>query len=100
LPVLDVVDAARYIAALAVVLGLLGLLALGARQGWLANFIATLSRGQISGVKRERRMKVVETLVLDPRRRIVIVEIDGKERALLLGASGETPLPHDERPGS
>lgn len=97
---MDVVDAARYIAALAVVLGLLGLLALGARQGWLANIIASLSRGQISGTKRQRRMKVVETLVLDPRRRIVIVEIDGKERALLLGASGETTLPHDERPNS
>lgn len=95
---MDVVDAARYIAALAVVLGLLGLLALGARQGWLASFISGISRGQITGVNRERRMKVVETLVLDPRRRIVIVQIDGKEKAMLLGAAGETLLPHDERP--
>lgn len=90
---MDVVDTARYIAALAVVLGLLGLFALGARQGWLTGAIASLSRGQISGAKRERRMKVVETLVLDPRRRIVIVEIDGDEQALLLGASGEQVLP-------
>lgn len=95
---MDVVDAARYIAALAVVLGLLGLLALGARQGWLTSFLSGVSRGAFAGVKRERRMRVVETLVLDPRRRIVIVEIDGKEKALLLGASDETLLPHDERP--
>jgi len=93
---LDVLDITRYIAALAVVLGLLGLLALGARQGWLTRIIVGISRGQISGVKRERRMKVVESLVLDPRRRIVIIEIDGKEKALLLGAAGETILPHDE----
>lgn len=90
---MDVVDIARYIAALAVVLGLLGLLALGARQGWLANLLSGLSRGQIAGGRRERRMRVVETLVLDPRRRIVIVEIDGRERTLLLGASEETVLP-------
>lgn len=90
---MDVVDSARYIAALAVVLGLLGLFALGTRQGWLTGIIAGLARGQVTGVKRERRMKVVETLVLDPRRRIVIVEIDGREQALLLGASGERVLP-------
>lgn len=96
---MDVIDAARYIAALAVVLGLLGLLALGARQGWLAGLVSGIARGDV-GLKRERRMKVLETLVLDPRRRIVIVEIDGKEQALLLGASGETPLPHDKGSGS
>ncbi len=95
---MDVVDAARYIAALAVVLGLLGLFALGARQGWLTGLIASLSRGQISGARRERRMKVVETLVLDPRRRIVIVEIDGREQALLLGAAGEQVLPNSPEP--
>ncbi|WP_420433263.1 flagellar biosynthetic protein FliO [Hyphobacterium sp.] len=85
-------DSARYIAALAVVLGLLGLFALGTRQGWLTGIIAGLARGQMPGVKRDRRMKVVETLVLDPRRRIVIVEIDGHEQVLLLGASGEQVL--------
>ncbi|MEE2526180.1 flagellar biosynthetic protein FliO [Hyphobacterium sp. HN65] len=96
---MDVVDAARYIAALAVVLGLLGLFALGARQGWLTGLIAGLARGQVGGIKRERRMKVVETLVLDPRRRIVIVEIDGQEQRLLLGASGETVLPDSKETG-
>ncbi|WP_421791099.1 flagellar biosynthetic protein FliO [Hyphobacterium sp.] len=90
---MDVLDFARYFAALAVVLGLLGLLALGARQGWLANLLSGLSRGQMAGMKRERRMRVVEMLVLDPRRRLVIVEIDGKERTLLLGANEETVLP-------
>jgi len=97
---LDVLDITRYIAALAVVLGLLGLLALGARQGWLTQVIVGISRGHFSGVKRERRMKVVESLVLDPRRRIVIIEIDGKEQAVLLGASGEIILPHEERPST
>jgi flagellar protein FliO/FliZ len=35
--------------------------------------------------KKDRRLRVVETLVLDPSRRVVIVACDGRERLLLLG---------------
>ncbi|MDC7683967.1 flagellar biosynthetic protein FliO [Asticcacaulis sp. BYS171W] len=37
----------------------------------------------------ERRMNVVETLVLDPARRLVLVRIDDEERLLLLGEGHE-----------
>jgi len=35
--------------------------------------------------RRERRLKVVESLPLDPSRRLVLVACDGRERLLLLG---------------
>ena len=36
-----------------------------------------------------RRMRLVETLALDMRRRLVIVEADGKEHLLLLGQTND-----------
>lgn len=93
---MDVIDFARYFAALAVVLGLLGLLALGTRQGWLASLLSGLGRGGLTGTARERRMKIVESLVLDPRRRVVILRCDAEEHVLLLGPNAETIL--DRRP--
>ena len=35
--------------------------------------------------RKDRRMRVVETLVLDPTRRLVLVDCDGTERLILLG---------------
>jgi flagellar protein FliO/FliZ len=72
-------DFARAIFALALTLGLVGLGAVALRRfgpGALARF---------GGPKKERRLTVVESLVLDPARRLVIVSCDGKERLLLLG---------------
>ncbi|MFN7619925.1 MAG: flagellar biosynthetic protein FliO, partial [bacterium] len=37
----------------------------------------------------QRRMSVVETLVLDPARRLVLVRIDNEERLLILGEGRE-----------
>ena len=70
---------ARAIFALALTLGLVGLGAVALRRfgpDALARFAAP---------KKERRLAVVESLVLDPARRLVIVSCDGKERLLLLG---------------
>ena len=36
-----------------------------------------------------RRMKVSESLMLDPRRRLVLVRCDGREHLLLLGPGGD-----------
>ena len=44
---------------------------------------------KLSAERGERRMKVVETLVLDPARRLVLVKIDEEERLLLLGEGKE-----------
>jgi flagellar protein FliO/FliZ len=72
-------DFARAFFALALTLGLLGLCAVALRRfgpDVLARFAAP---------RKERRLKVVETLVLDPTRRLVLVSCDGRERLLLLG---------------
>ena len=70
---------ARAIFALAITLGLIGLAAVALRR-YGPDAIARFSKS-----KRERRLAVVETLILDPARRLVIVSCDGEERLLLLG---------------
>lgn len=95
---MDVVDFARYFAALAVVLGLLGLFGMAASRGWLSRLMNGLTTRGLKMTRPERRMRVTESLVLDPRRRVVIVRIDGEEQVLLLGAGTEIVL--DKRPAS
>jgi flagellar protein FliO/FliZ len=72
-------DFARAVFALALTLGLLGLCAVALRR-FGPDVLARLSTQ-----KKERRLAIVETLVLDPSRRLVLVSCDGRERLLLLG---------------
>lgn len=70
----------RAIFGLLVALGLFGLVAVALRRyggGVLARFG--------SPIRAERRLAVVETLVLDPTRRLLIVSCDGEEKLVLLG---------------
>lgn len=76
---MDLADLLRAIFALALTLGLVGLAAVGLRR-YGPDAMARLSARQ-----KDRRLKVVESLVLDPSRRLIIVECDGKERLVLLG---------------
>jgi len=88
---LDLIDFSRYFAALLVVLGLLGGFALLARRGWIPGGVQGLSSfTNLAGPKPDRRMAVKETLILDPRRRMVIVKADDEEHVLLLGPERET----------
>ncbi|MDO8378706.1 MAG: flagellar biosynthetic protein FliO [Pseudomonadota bacterium] len=76
---------ARAVFALAVTLGLVGLAAVALRRFGpeaLARFTPT---------RKERRLAVVESLVLDPARRLVLVSCDGEERLLLLGEGQVLP---------
>ncbi|MFW5661277.1 MAG: flagellar biosynthetic protein FliO, partial [Oceanicaulis sp.] len=85
---MDLIDFSRYFAALLVVLGLLGGVAVILRKGWLPTGLSGFQ-----GLERsERRLAVKESLILDPRRRIVIVKSDGVEHVLLLGPERETVL--------
>jgi len=76
---MDFAEIIRMIAALGVTLGLIGLAAWGARRYGPS----TLLRMQTPLA--ERRLRIVETLVLDPSRRLVLIKVDGQERLLLLG---------------
>jgi flagellar protein FliO/FliZ len=75
----------RVVAALAVTLGLIGLAVVAYRRYGPE----TLSRLQSS--RADRRLKVIETLVLDPARRLVLVRFDAEERLILLGEGQVIP---------
>lgn len=75
---MDWADLIRAIAALALTLGLVGLAAvIGRRYG--PGALGRLKPGSA------RRLAVVESLVLDPSRRLVLVRADDREHLLLLG---------------
>jgi flagellar protein FliO/FliZ len=66
------------LAALAVTLGLFGLAVWAWRRFAPASLLPTAA-------PRERRLKVVETLVMGTNHRLVLVRLDGEERLVLLG---------------
>jgi flagellar protein FliO/FliZ len=76
---MDLADFARAVFALALTLGLVGLAAVGLRR------FGPDAIARFSGARKERRLAVVESLVLDPTRRLVLVSCDGEEKLLLLG---------------
>ena len=69
----------RAIFALALTLGLVGLAAVALRK------YGPDAMARLASQKKDRRLKVVESLVLDPSRRLIIVECDGREQLVLLG---------------
>jgi flagellar protein FliO/FliZ len=76
---MDLADFARAVFALALTLGLVGLAAVALRR------FGPDAMARFSGPKKKRRLSVVESLVLDPTRRLVLVSCDGREKLLLLG---------------
>ena len=84
---MDAMNLARATFALLFTLGLIGIAAVLLRRFGPG---ATL---RMPGSTRERRMKVIETLVLDPARRLVLVECDGESRLLMLGEGRELNPP-------
>lgn len=84
---MDFVSLLRAAFALALTLGLIGLAAWGLRR------YGPDAISRMSGQRKDRRLRLVETLVLDPTRRLVIVECDGVEQLLLLGEGGTLSTP-------
>jgi flagellar protein FliO/FliZ len=78
---MDVMDFARYLGALLLVLGLVGGAGLAARRFGLSGFVKPAAT---------RRLAVVETLMVGPRERLLIVRRDGVEHLLLSGTGGTT----------
>ncbi|MDB5475597.1 MAG: fliO [Phenylobacterium sp.] len=77
---MDIAEFLRAVFALALTLGLVGLAAVVLRR-YGPDALARFGRP----AKLDRRLKVVETLVLDPARRLVLVACDGEEKLILLG---------------
>ncbi len=77
---MDFLDWARAVFALVATLALIGLAAYAARRFGML---------QASPRSAARRLKVSESLMLDPRRRLVVVRFDDREHLLLLSPSGD-----------
>lgn len=89
---MDWLDWARAFFALIATLALIGLAAYAARR------FGMLQPGANSA---PRRLKVVESLMLDPRRRLVVVRFDDRDHVLLLSPAGDkvvTEAPAKEEP--
>ena len=71
-------EIARMFAALAVTLGLVGLATVAMRRFGPTALLRLRT-------PTERRLQVVESLVLDPQRRLVLIRCDQQERLILLG---------------
>jgi len=87
----DIVNWTSYLFAISILVALLGGLGLfgyAIQKGWLLQQMTGLR--QIGG--QDRRLKIRETLVIDPRRRLVILQADGTEHVVLMGMEGETVL--------
>ena len=92
-------DIIRAIFALAVTLGLMGLCVFALRR------YGPDAVRRLQSARPERRLQVLETLTLDPARRLVLVRIDAEERLILLGegrllstqsAAAAAPIPATE----
>lgn len=76
---MDLAALVRAIFALALTLGLIGLAAVALRK------YGPDAMSRISAPKKDRRLKLIESLALDPARRVVIISCDGRERLIILG---------------
>ncbi len=78
----------RLVIALAIVIVLMGGLAFILKKLGLAEKTASM-RGK------KRRLRIVESLPLDARRRLVLLECDNAQHLVILGATGETLIKSD-----
>lgn len=91
---MELLDWARSLFALIATLGLILGVAYGARR---------LGMLQANGPA-QKRMRVTESLMLDPRRRMVIVRCDDREHVILLSPAGDVVVseqaakPEDPKP--
>jgi flagellar protein FliO/FliZ len=83
---MDLITIAQFAGTLLALLGVIALMAIGAQR---FNLVPGMARfGLAPG--RVRRLSLIESLPLDPRRRLVLVRADGRDHLLLIG--GESDL--------
>jgi flagellar protein FliO/FliZ len=80
---MDLIDMARYLGALMLVLALVGFAALAARRFGLPGIAAGTGA---------RRLAVVETLMLDTKHKLFILRRDDREHLLLVGPEGSSVI--------
>jgi len=85
---MDVIDFGRYFAALLLVGALIGLAWLAARRYGLAGIV----QGTVA-----KRLSVVESLMIGPKHKLVIVKRDDREHLILLAPDGNTLIESSTR---
>ena len=80
---MDLLDIARYLGALLLVLGLIGFAGLAARRFGLPGLAKPAST---------RRLKIVETLMISPRQRLILVRRDNFEHLVMLSPDGASVI--------
>ncbi|ABS64178.1 hypothetical protein Plav_2569 [Parvibaculum lavamentivorans DS-1] len=80
---MDFSEIFRFVAALAFIIGLIGLCAVLAKRFGLVP-------GGVTAPGSQRRLGIVEVKQIDPKHRLVLIRRDGKEHLLLTG--GDHPL--------
>jgi flagellar protein FliO/FliZ len=80
---MDIIDFARYFAALLLVLGLIGAAGLATRKFGVPG---------LAKPKAQRRLQIVESLMLSPRQRLAIVRRDNVEHLIMISPAGASVL--------
>jgi flagellar protein FliO/FliZ len=80
---MDLLDLGRYLGALLVVLGLVGLAGLAVRRFGLPGLAKPGSA---------RRLKIVESLMIAPRQRLLLVRRDEVEHLVMIGEGGASVI--------
>jgi flagellar protein FliO/FliZ len=80
---MDLIDILRYLGALMLVLALLGLAALAARRYGVPGIASSIS---------QRRLAVVETLMIGPRHRIFLLRRDDREHLIMVSPQGASVI--------
>ena len=89
--VMDLLDLARYLGALLLVLGLIGFAGLAARRYGLPGLSKPIDT---------RRLKIVETLMISARQRLVLLSRDGVEHLVIISPDGAAVLEQNITPPS
>ncbi len=88
--VIDPLQIIKLLAALAFVVALMGGFALLAKRLGLGENGSALGR--------KKRLRVVESLPVDSRRRLLLIQCDGKQHLVLTGNNGDTVIKTDIEP--
>lgn len=81
---MELLDYIRFLLALVFVLGLIGVLVVLARRYGLASRMVLPSGGRGRG----KRLKLVEIMAIDPKRRLILLRRDDREHLILLTGQG------------
>ena len=85
---MDVIDLGRYFGALLLVAALLGFAWLIARKYGSTGFNGIGSFANFMHAKTQRRLSIVETMMMGPRHKLYLLRRDGVEHLIVVGPDG------------